>query len=149
MALNEITDVDVRLRCGRCSVDTRVAITTLVVGVVRNGTPDERVIALPACATCASNEFLMRTPDDDPAYPAPGSYGHLHRMLVDHLHADLINRDKMITEVRTKIGTNKAAFIRPLTADLIARWFPAGLKIDPRASEADRLKLAAASGVTV
>jgi len=149
MALHEITDIDIRVRCGRCSLEVRPQLTTLSVGVVRNGTVDERVIPLANCATCGSNEFLMRTPDDDPPYPSPGSFGHLHRLLVDHLHAELINRDRMITEVRTKIGTNKAAFIRPLTAELIAKWFPSGLKLDARISEAERLKIAAASGVTV
>lgn len=135
MAITELTDTEVVQHCTKCSRQNRIAIDALEAGVAHGDQPDGRIVPLPACPTCRSTEFLIRSPDDEPAHPAPGSFGHLHRMLVDVLHAGLIEREKVIPVLKDHHSNIDVSFARPISDDDIQRWFPKGLKIELREAE--------------
>ena len=140
MAIYEVTDSEVVQRCGRCAAENRIALDTLEVGVARDEQTDASVVPLPACPTCRSTEFLLRSPNDEPAHPAPGSFGHLHRLLVDEMHAELVKRKKVIPLLKDNQGRVDPKLAKPVAAEELARWFPQGLKIEPRVAEAARAK---------
>ncbi|WP_223643767.1 hypothetical protein [Corallococcus sp. EGB] len=140
MSIREVTDTDVVQQCGHCGASTRVQIDALEVGVARDDQTDASVVPLPACPTCRSTEFLLRSPEDEPPHPAPGSFGHLHRLLVDEVHAALVKRKKVIPLLKDKQGRVDPKLAKPVAAEELARWFPRGLKIEPRVAEAVRAK---------
>ena len=112
MSIHEMTSTEVVQRCGRCAAENRIALDTLEVGVARDEQTDASVVPLPACPTCRSTEFLLRSPNDEPAHPAPGSFGHLHRLLVDEMHAELVlSAAARIVEARPD-----ARFVVPLVS---------------------------------
>ena len=140
MSIHELNTTDVLQRCGKCAAENRITLDSLEVGAARDGQTDAGVVPLPACPTCRSTEFLLRSPDNEPAHPAPGSFGHLHRMLVDEVHAELVKRKKVIPLLKDKQGVVDPKLARPVAAEDVARWFPQGLKIEARLSEAARVK---------
>ena len=140
MSIHEMTSTEVVQRCGRCAAENRIALDTLEVGVARDEQTDGSVVPLPACPTCRSTEFLLRSPNDEPAHPAPGSFGHLHRLLVDEMHAELVKRKKVIPLLKDNQGRVDPKLAKPVAAQELARWFPQGLKIEPRIAEAARAK---------
>ncbi len=140
MSIHELNTSDVLQRCGKCAAENRIVLDSLEVGVARDDQTDAGVVPLPACPTCRSTEFLLRSPDNEPAHPAPGSFGHLHRMLVDEVHAELVKRKKVIPLLKDKQGVVDPKLARPVAAEDVARWFPKGLKIEARLSEAARAK---------
>ena len=140
MSIHEMTSTEVVQRCGRCAAENRIALDTLEVGVARDEQTDASVVPLPACPTCRSTEFLLRSPNDEPAHPAPGSFGHLHRLLVDEMHAELVKRKKVIPLLKDNQGRVDPKLATPVAAEELARWFPQGLKIEPRVAEAARAK---------
>lgn len=140
MSIHEITSTEVLQRCGRCAAENRIALDTLEVGVARDEQTDASVVPLPACPTCRSTEFLLRSPNDEPVHPAPGSFGHLHRLLVDEMHAELVKRKKVIPLLKDNQGRVDPKLAKPVAAEELARWFPQGLKIEPRIAEAARAK---------
>lgn len=140
MAIYEVTDSEVVQRCGKCGTENRLALDALEVGVAREEQMDPSVVPLPACPTCRSSEFLFRSPDVEPTHPAPGSFGHLHRLLVDEVHAELVKRKKVIPLLKDKEGRVDPKLAKPVAAEERSRWFPQGLKIEPRLTEAARAK---------
>ncbi|GAB4212031.1 MAG: hypothetical protein OHK0013_34290 [Sandaracinaceae bacterium] len=140
MSIHEMTSTEVVQRCGKCAAENRIALDTLEVGVARDEQTDASVVPLPACPTCRSTEFLLRSPNDEPAHPAPGSFGHLHRLLVDEMHAELVKRKKVIPLLKANPGRVDPKLAKPVAAEELARWFPQGLKIEPRVAEAARAK---------
>lgn len=140
MSIHEMTSTEVLQRCGKCAAENRIALDTLEVGVARDEQTDGSVVPLPACPTCRSTEFLLRSPNDEPAHPAPGSFGHLHRLLVDEMHAELVKRKKVIPLLKDNQGRVDPKLAKPVAAEELARWFPQGLKIEPRVAEAARAK---------
>jgi hypothetical protein len=130
MALHEVTEDTVVQRCANCKRDNRIAIASLTVGVEHGEHRDESLITLPVCPGCSSVEVLRRSADDEGDHPAPGTFGHLHRMLVDHLHAELVRRAQVAPAVRKADGRSAPVLARPLTADAIERWFPRGMKLE-------------------
>lgn len=140
MSIHEMTSTEVVQRCGRCAAENRIALDTLEVGVARDEQTDASVVPLPACPTCRSTEFLLRSPNDEPAHPAPGSFGHLHRLLVDEMHAELVKRKKVIPLLKDNQGRVDPKLAKPVAAEERSRWFPQGLKIEPRLTEAARAK---------
>jgi hypothetical protein len=74
----------------------------------------------------------VRSPADEIEHPARGSTGHLHRLLVDELHAELVKKGRVVGRLRIK--TDKV-FTRPLAAEARATLFKDGLKLPPRAVE--------------
>lgn len=140
MSIHEMNSTEILQRCGKCAAENRVALDALEVGVARDEQTDPSVVPLPACPTCRSTEFLLRSPDDEPSHPAPGSFGHLHRLLVDEVHAELVKRKKVIPLLKDKEGRVDPKLAKPVAAEERARWFPQGLKIEPRLTEAARAK---------
>jgi hypothetical protein len=129
MAIHEVTEDAVVQRCASCKRDNRIAIASLRVGVEHGDHRDESLIPLPVCPGCGSVEVLRRSADNEGDHPAPGTFGHLHRMLVDHLHAELVQRDQVAPAFRTN-GRCDTVLARPLTASAIERWFPRGMKLE-------------------
>ncbi|RJS13749.1 hypothetical protein DRW03_35870 [Corallococcus sp. H22C18031201] len=129
MPLHEITQQHVMQRCFRCDSDNRTALDALEVGIARREDVDDSLVQLPPCPSCRSTEFLVRSDEGEPAHPAPGSFGHQHRLLVDHLHAELLQRGRLHAALKSKEG-NRKLVARALTQEESARWFPQGLRID-------------------
>ncbi len=135
MSIHEMNATEVLQRCGKCAAENRIAIDSLEAGLARDDQADPRIVPLPACPTCHSTEFLIRSPDDEPGHPAPGSFGHLHRMLVDEVHAELVKRKKVIEALKDTQGRVDAAIARPVSSGDVQRWFPKGMKIELREAE--------------
>lgn len=134
MAIHEVTNAELLQRCAKCGAENRIALDALEVGLTRDDHVDARIVCLPACPRCRSTEFLLRSPDDEPAHAAGGSFGHLHRMLVDHVHAELVTRARVVPALK-HAAQDVAAFARPLSKEAVQRWFPEGFKIDARVAE--------------
>ncbi|NOJ79778.1 hypothetical protein [Myxococcus xanthus] len=130
MAIHEVTAEDVLQRCARCGSGNRLSLDTLEVGVARREDVDDGLVQLPPCPTCSSTEFLIRAAEGEPEHPALGSFGHLHRLLVGHLHAELVQRGRLHTTLKPKGGGAGTVVVRPLSQETLERWFPQGLRIE-------------------
>lgn len=135
MSIHEMNATEALQRCGKCAAENRIAIDSLEAGVARDEQADPHVVPLPACPTCRSTEFLIRSPDGEQGHPAPGSFGHLHRMLVDQVHAELVKRKKVIGALKDKQGRVDATIARPVSPEDVQQWFSKGLKIELREVE--------------
>lgn len=129
MAIYELNDTEVRQRCSKCGVESRIALDALEVGASRGVQIDGRLVPLPACPGCRSTEWLVRSADDETPHPAPGSSGHLHRLLVDQVHAELVKRLRVVPELKQDGGRPLEGLARPVAAADVKRWFPAGFRI--------------------
>lgn len=129
MPIEELTNEDVLQRCSACQSTARVRLATLSIGVGSTvpGDVDGRVTRLPPCSTCKAEEFLIRSVDGQPM-PHVGSYAHLHRLLVDQLHAQLAKAGR----VDRRVGRLKLA---ELPAAQRKEFFPDGLKLPAAAAE--------------
>ena len=103
--------------------------------MARDNQTDPRVVPLPPCPACKSSEFLIRSTDGEPAHPAPGSFGHLHRLLVDQVHAELVKRKRVLPSLKDKQGVVQTGLAKPVAATELKRWFPSGMKIAVRETE--------------
>lgn len=136
MAILEVTDTEVAQRCTCCGRENRHVIDGLQAGIKPDaGNADPGVVRLPSC-TCGATEFLMRSGDNEPEHPSPGCFGHLHRLLVDHVHAELVRREKVIPALRDERGKVPATLAHPLSTATRERWFPSGFRLSPPADEA-------------
>lgn len=86
MPIVEVVSDTIVQRCVACSVARRTDERTLFSRAASLTEPG--VLTLAPCA-CGAVEHLLRTPEGAPAHPVPGSFGHLHRLLVDALHVAL------------------------------------------------------------
>ena len=132
MPIDELTNDDVNQTCASCRSTRRIALGNLIAGD-EGPTPESsvpNVVRLPPCASCGAVEFLIRSPDEEAAHPSPGCFGHLHRMLVDQLHAELVQRKRVIGALK-----DKPAIAKPISKDDVMRWFPKGLKIEMQEME--------------
>ena len=123
MPIREIRETDLEQECIRCGAVLAVAFTELQVGAARSSQIDSKIIPMPACPTCGACEYLIRSPDNE-EYPTPGSYGHLHRILVDLLHARLVKAGRVVSGLDAKIVP-----LREPSQEVIDRWFGKGLKL--------------------
>lgn len=128
MAIHEVTTNDVLQRCESCNDEHRVLIDDLEVGVARDQQVDGRMVPMPPCPVCAAVEFLVRAPDNEPEHPSQGSFGHLHRMMVDELHAELVTRGKVNAALRDGEGNVPPSLAKPLSTEKRDRWFSKGLR---------------------
>lgn len=128
MAIHEVTTSDVLQRCEACEDEHRILIDDLEVSVARDQQVDGRLVPMPPCPACSAVEFLVRAPDDEPEHPSQGSFGHLHRMLVDELHADLVTRGKVNAALRDAEGGIPKNLAKPLSTERRDRWFSKGLR---------------------
>ena len=133
MPIEELTSEEVLQRCSMCQTATRSKLATLSLGVGSAVADDldGRVVRLPPCPKCKAEEFLIRSADGSPA--APESYGELHQLLVDQLHASV-----------AKLGRFDARLKLPVLADLppatVKEFFPHGLKLLAPAEKAGPVK---------
>ncbi|MGN6107482.1 MAG: hypothetical protein ACTHU0_20400 [Kofleriaceae bacterium] len=127
MAIHELTDDEAVQRCERCGSEHRIPLSSLQVGAGQGGYVDGEVVRLPRCSTCGATEFLVRSPDGE-AHPSPGTFGHLHRLLVDHLHTRLVEHAQVDPEL-VRGGRAPGVGARTSEADR-ALWFPRGMKIE-------------------
>ena len=115
MAIQEITDLDIVQRCAVCDRENRVALANLAVGVERDDQVEDGVVPLPECPTCRSREFLVRSPASEQAHPSQGSSGHLHRLMVDELHSQLVKKGRVVERLVSKsVITNPTGAPNPI-----------------------------------
>lgn len=133
MPLVEIREADVSQRCANCDAVHSIQISSLEVGVAFSAQRDDRVVSLPPCARCGATEFLIRSTERESSPRMAGSAGHLHRLLVDHLHAELVQRAQVEGVSAGELQT------LPLREEERRRWFTDGLKIEePRTEPCSR-----------
>jgi hypothetical protein len=128
MPILAITETGLTQRCAKCSSSHELTFESLDASV-ESDQLSSGVFALPAC-TCGSSEFLIHSPKDESEYPAPGSFGHLHRLAVDALLDVLGERpndtaltDSLLNRINTRLGST-----------VVAEYFPEGIKLDPQSS---------------
>jgi hypothetical protein len=94
--LNERT---VEQRCINCGVARTLELDKLELKLEQGARPDTSPakIELPVCATdgCNSSETLFTSPAKASIAAVPGTYGHLHSVLVDKLAAKLIQDGRL------------------------------------------------------
>lgn len=132
MAIQEITDTDIVQRCAGCDRENRVALANLAVGVEREDQVEDSVVPLPECPTCRSREFLVRSPTSEQGHPSRGSSGHLHRLMVDELHSQLVKTGRVVERL---VGKAEQIVTKPMASELKTRFFDKGLKLPGRAIE--------------
>lgn len=136
MSIVELTSTEVVQRCAKCDAVHRVPLRALQAGVAREMQGNPNIVALPECSTCHSSEFLLRSPTNAPVHPIAGSFSHLHQLLVDELHAELVNRKQLAFSSPEEAGRAALAPPRTLSSEERARWFPHGLKVESSKAEA-------------
>lgn len=96
MPIQEIHEAALEHVCIVCGYTQTTPFDMLVVGVERGDEVNDRVMALQPCAGCGAGETLAASPENEPEHPAPGSFGHRHRLLVDLLHARLVREGRVL-----------------------------------------------------
>ncbi len=132
MAIQEITDIELVQRCAKCDAENRVVLADLEVGIERDDQVEDSIVPLPECPTCHSREFLLRSPVDEQEQAAQGGAGHLHRLLVDELHAELVKKGRVVAKLK---GRADKVLTRPIAAETKRRFFDEGFKLPARALE--------------
>jgi hypothetical protein len=125
MPILSLASRSLQQRCIACGAQRTVGLDQLETGILHEDDDAAAVVALPTCTSCGSVEFLFGSLDDQPEHTAPGSFGHLHRLLVNQLHAALLDADRITEKSRDR----KPRLDRP-TDSVLAQWFPHGLTID-------------------
>lgn len=126
MPIIEITDTHAVQRCASCDQCRELTVDDL-----RPTEGDEAILSLPTCP-CGALEFLIGATDDEPEYPAPGTFGHQHRLVVNALvhvathRADDGDASSLGNIVAERIG-----------AKALGEWFPHGLRLQPRETTSD------------
>jgi hypothetical protein len=93
MTISRIEEDALEQECVRCKQKTAVSFDDIEVGLQRGKRFYESIIQIPPCPQCAAVEYLIRSQDD--GHPAAGSFGHLHRLLTNTLHARLVKRGRV------------------------------------------------------
>jgi hypothetical protein len=125
MPLRAMTMSSLVHRCSKCDRVREIEFDELTVEL-----GDDPLVAcavrLPWCPGCRTEEHLLGASAAVPEHPHPGSYAHLHRLLVDHACAELIRAGR---------GSNAAAVdearVRRRPPGQLAAWFPSGLSMPP------------------
>jgi len=125
MPIREIRADDLDQECSKCGSIVAVSLSAIVAGISREGQVNPNVVAMPVCATCGSAEFLLRSPDEE-EHPSQGSYGHKHKLLVDKLHAKLVQRGRLAEGLTPEQVPTKEP-----PAAVMDKWFKDGLKLPP------------------
>lgn len=107
-------EAEVVVRCAACEATRQLALATLEVQALGA----TAMVALPPCG-CGAVEYLIRSGVEE--HPAPGTDGHRHQLLVDHLHAEVAARGRVAGDPEV------ARACPPVLPAVLARWFPQGL----------------------
>ena len=121
MSIREITDTKIEQLCENCGQTRRLNLADLKVGVTREKQPIANVVRLPQCESCGSAGFLFPSGKDEPDHPSPGSFGHLHRILVDVLHSQLLKEGRHVE------GIDPDKIHKREHRDEIEKWFKEGM----------------------
>lgn len=123
MPIEELTNEEVLQRCSMCQTPTRSKLATLSLGVGSTVADDldGRIVRLPPCPKCKAEEFLIRSEGAHAA--APTTYGDLHRLLVDQLHATLVKKGRLDARLKT------VPTLSDLDPNLVKTFFADGLKL--------------------
>jgi len=119
-------DWRVAQRCAGCDKQRELQLTEMNVGTIVGHAFDARSLVLPLCPACGSREVLIASAEGE-THPFPGSVGHLHQLLVDHLCATLVERGRVLPDVVKRRGLLKPALV---AKDSLAQWFPDGFKFE-------------------
>jgi hypothetical protein len=124
MPIEELTSDSLVQRCAQCAARNMIPLTELRVGMGGLGEDDVEpaVLRVPACPACRAEEFLIRSHEDEPVHPMPGSYGHRHRLLVDHLHGLLAASGRVHPQV-------DAESVRRVARAELEPWFGESLTL--------------------
>jgi hypothetical protein len=99
MPIESLNDRTVELRCINCGAARTLELEKLELKLEPGARPDAAPakIDLPVCvsADCCSTETLFASPAKPAIAAVPGSYGHLHSVLVDKLAAQLIKNRRV------------------------------------------------------
>jgi hypothetical protein len=125
MPIQSLNARSLQQRCIACGTQRTIGLEQLETGILSEHADAATVVVLPTCPGCGSVEFLFGSSEDQPDHTAPGSYGHLQRLLVNHLHAELVDADRISDESR-----GRASRLKRPGDDVLAQWFPHGLTID-------------------
>jgi hypothetical protein len=126
MPITKITEETLEQVCANCDKNISLSMSNVSVGVSADEDYiDDSVIRLPRCPDCGSVEFLFRSPENEPEFSSPGSHAHLHRLLVDLLHAKLVKQGN----VQEGLDPKKVK-TRPPDKETISRWFKEGLVLE-------------------
>jgi hypothetical protein len=131
MAIRELLETGIEQSCDLCGAQRLVADEEVVVATEGGGPNDNAVVTLPPCDVCGAVEYLVRTSAKDGEHPSPGSFAHLHRLLVDTLHARLARKGRSADGVGAEM-----AFAPDPAAEELDRWFKGPLRLR-RESEAE------------
>jgi hypothetical protein len=124
MPIYALTNREVSQLCIHCKVTHEVPLDTLEVSSVTDQGAVAGCVVMPACAICGSGETLIGLSDSAPEHPRPGSFNHLHGLLVDQLHLHLLAAGRVATE-----SAARAARVRRVPPEALARWVPGGLNL--------------------
>jgi len=125
MPIREIRADDLDQECIKCGRVVAVPFTAIAAGVSREGQVNPNVVAMPVCTACGAAEFLLRSPNDE-EHPAQGSYGHKHRLLVDKLHAKLVQRGRLAQGLKPEDVPTKEP-----PAAVMDKWCKDGFRLEP------------------
>lgn len=124
MPVRELFADRIEKECIVCADVHDVAFTAFTVGVKRETQVLSKLMQLPACPVCGAVEFLASSPDDEPDHPAPGSFGHKHKLLVDKLNADMVRAGRYLSELDPATLLNKEP-----SDTTMQQWFPGGRQL--------------------
>jgi hypothetical protein len=130
MPIRELRDADLDQECIECGEVRVVAFDEIEVGVAQSDMVDPAIVPLPECPKCGAREFLVRSAEGE-EHPSPGSYSHLHRLLVDALHARLVKAERVVSGLDPK-----GVLLREPSDEVIGEWFKGGLVL-PRSAKTD------------
>jgi len=118
-------DGRVSQRCEGCGRARELPLAELAVGSTLAHEFDARCVCFPPCPNCRAREVLIGSAEGE-VHPSPGSRGHLHQLLVDHLRATLITKERVLPDVVKRRGALKPL---PVPKEELARWFSGGLSL--------------------
>ena len=117
--IESMEDERIHVRCAECNERRDVRLRGLEVRTLDSSTA---IVAMPTCR-CGAVEFLVRA--SRPAPPEPGSMSHRHQLLVDHLHAELVQAGRI-----TRDSKDAEKVCPPVPAAELERWFAGRLSLE-------------------
>lgn len=127
MPIIAIEEDSLRQRCALCETERLLTLDELP---PHEAIP-EGMLVLPACG-CGAVEHLIQAPAGEPEHPEPGSFGHLHRLLVEALVEEARAPKQRAARVDRALRSRIEARIPSAQRE---RWFSNGLRSEAAAGE--------------
>ena len=123
MPIRELQENQAVQECAACGTTAEVSFSSIFVGAFHDGNGDSGIIPMPICAACGAIEYLVQSRGDE-SQPEAGTQSHLHRLLVDLLHARLVGAGRVVDGMEAgRVETREPAI------DVLETWFGDGLKV--------------------